>query len=103
MSSKPKSQTPDPSSPRSHTVGIRVPLDMYRELVKAAEAERRTLSNYILRLIENDLNRHLLDQAAAATYEGPIKRTPDSAPRVRYAADSGPSPTLNDAGDDITS
>lgn len=105
MSSNQKSQESEENSPRSHTVGLRVPIDLYRELKSIAEAERRSVSNYLLRLIEADLNEHALKTAQQATFEGPYAKQgiipPPGAgslypkPGQRYPS-PGPSSRLND-------
>jgi len=41
----------------SPIVGVRVPHELYDEMRKAAKADSRTMSNYILHLLAEDLKR----------------------------------------------
>lgn len=44
-----------PKSAPSKYVGVRVPMELFEKLEKAARNQTRTISNYIIRLIEKDL------------------------------------------------
>mgnify|MGYP002413089517 CR=1 FL=1 len=93
MSSNPKNPSPEPNSPRSHTIGIRVPLSLYEELTQAAADDGRKVANYVLRLIEADLNQRLLDLSQSQPHETAARRAlPKRAPRYH----TGPEPPLTD-------
>ena len=45
------------SKKKTRPIGLRLPLDVFERLKSAAEDERRSVSNYVLLLIERDIEK----------------------------------------------
>jgi hypothetical protein len=76
--------------PGLHSTLLRVPDQVWEQLVSRAKAERRSATQHIVWLIEQDLAAHSVSEQRGGAREGAVPSGQKPAPKKHQAADLPP-------------